>query len=108
MKLMTKRTMLRQLTITTEATSKIITEAINKIQGAEVDTHLLEEVTGDLKTPPTPTATEERHQIPKAEVHTEVIVATKIKETEEDKTTTKTMVTQTKIIENIAKHQATL
>jgi hypothetical protein len=88
MKLMIKRTMLRQLNITTEATSKTITE----------DTHLLEEVTGDLKTP-MPTATEEHHQIPKTEVHSEKIVTTKIKVTEEAKTTTKT-----KTIVNIVKH----
>jgi uncharacterized protein (UPF0179 family) len=62
-----------------------------------VDTQLLEEVTGDLKTH-IPTTTEEHHQIPKTEVLTGEIVATKLKVTEEAKTTTKAMIIQTKTI----------
>ncbi len=97
MKLMTKKT-------TTEAISKN-TEAINKVPGAEVDTTLLEEDTGDLKTPLiTPT---EVHQLTKAEVHIKAIGAIKFKVAEEDKITTKIMVTQAKTIENTANNQPT-
>jgi hypothetical protein len=61
MKFKTKKSMLMQSTITTEATIKTPTEAI-KIQVAEGDTHLLEEVTGDLKIALT-TAIKEPYQI---------------------------------------------
>jgi hypothetical protein len=69
--------------MTTETISKIITDEINKIPGAEVDTHihLLKEDTGDLKTPLT-TATEVHHQLPKEKVNIEEIVATRIKATD--------------------------
>jgi hypothetical protein len=73
---------------------------------AEVDTHLLEEVTGDLKIL-LPTATEEHHQTSKTEVNTEEIVATIPKAAEEARITTLTIVTQTRTIVNIVKHQAT-
>jgi hypothetical protein len=100
MKLMTKRTMLMQLTIKPETISIIITEAINKILRAEVDTNLLEEDTANLKTSLTAAnrikATEVHHQLPKTEVHIEEIVATKTKAAQEAKTIANLLVTQAK------------
>jgi hypothetical protein len=111
MKLVNNKTMLMHSIATAEATIQTTTEAI-KTQGAEVDTHLLEEVTEDLKitipttieTPPPP--------ILKAEAHTGEIVVTKTKITEEAKTIAKTMATimetKPRTSANIAEHQATL
>jgi hypothetical protein len=101
MKLITKKTMLMQLTITTEATSKIIKEAINKIPAVGMDTYLLEEDTGDLKTPQI--IATKVHQLTKAKVHIEETVAIKIKAAEE----AKLMVTQAETILNIANNLAT-
>ena len=79
---LSKMRMFLQLTTTKGAIPETVTEAINKISGADVDTHLLKEDTGDIKTPLTATrikATEVHHQLPKARVHTEETMATKIK-----------------------------
>ena len=93
-------------TTTTEATIQTTTEAI-KTQGAEVDTHLLEEVTEDLKITIT-TTIEEPHQIPKAEAHTGEIVVTETKITEEAKTMATIMETKPRTSVNIAENQAFL
>ena len=89
---------------TTEEISKTTPEAI--IQGAEVDTHLPKEVTGDPQTTMVE-AIEEHHQPIRVEEHTGETAVTKAKATEEAKI--KTMVeAMTRTIVNIARNQATL
>jgi hypothetical protein len=95
---------LKLMQSTTEEISKTITKAI--IQGAEVDTHLPEEVKGDPQTTMVE-AIEEHHQPIKAKEHTGETVVTKAKVTEGAKI--KTMVeAMIRTIVNIARNQATL